>query len=162
MDYRIGQGTDTHQLVEGTPLIIGGVSIPFHKGSKGHSDGDVLLHAIVDALLGAISQGDIGSHFPSNDERWKGANSMIFLKQAYNLMKEMGYEIQNIDGTIILQEPHVSQFIPKMIENIATILESDKSQISVKATTTDHLGFIGNGSGISANSIVLIRKLNGN
>jgi len=162
LDYRIGQGTDTHQLVEGTPLIIGGVSIPFHKGSKGHSDGDVLLHAIVDALLGAISQGDIGSHFPSNDERWKGANSMIFLKQAYNLMKEMGYEIQNIDGTIILQEPHVSQFIPKMIENIATILESDKSQISVKATTTDHLGFIGNGSGISANSIVLIRKLNGN
>ena len=162
MDYRIGQGTDTHQLVEGTPLIIGGVSIPFHKGSKGHSDGDVLLHAIVDALLGAISQGDIGSHFPSNDERWKGANSMIFLKHAYNLMKEMGYKIQNIDGTIILQEPHVSQFIPKMIENIATILESDKSQISVKATTTDHLGFIGNGSGISANSIVLIRKLNGN
>lgn len=162
MDYRIGQGTDTHQLVEGTPLIIGGVSIPFHKGSKGHSDGDVLLHAIVDALLGAISQGDIGSHFPSNDERWKGANSMIFLKHAYNLMKEMGYEIQNIDGTIILQEPHISQFIPKMIENIETILESDKSQISVKATTTDHLGFIGNGSGISANSIVLIRKLNGN
>jgi len=162
LDYRIGQGTDTHQLVEGTPLIIGGVSIPFHKGSKGHSDGDVLLHAIVDALLGAISQGDIGSHFPSNDERWKGENSIIFLKHAYNSIKEKGYEIQNIDGTIILQEPHVSEFIPKMIENIATILESDKSQISVKATTTDHLGFIGNGSGISANSIVLIRKLNGN
>ena len=160
MDYRIGQGLDTHQLVEGTPLIIGGVSIPFYKGSKGHSDGDVLLHAIVDALLGAISQGDIGSHFPSNDEKWNGANSSIFLKHAFSLVKEKGYEIQNIDGTIILQEPFVSEFIPKMVENIATILESNKSQISVKATTTDHLGFIGNGSGISANSIVLIRKIN--
>lgn len=160
MDYRIGQGADTHQLIEATPLIIGGVSIPFHKGSKGHSDGDVLLHAIVDALLGAISQGDIGSHFPSSDEKWKGANSLIFLKHAFSLVQEKGYKIQNIDGTIILQEPHVSKFIPKMIDNIATILEADKSQISVKATTTDHLGFIGNGSGISANSIVLIRKIN--
>ena len=158
MSYRIGQGSDTHQLVEGTPLIIGGVSIPFHKGSKGHSDGDVLFHAIVDALLGSIGAGDIGSHFPSSDEKWNGADSSIFLKHAFELVKKKEYQIQNIDSTITLQEPHISKLIPEMKNNLKLILETDISNISIKATTTDHLGFIGRGEGLSANSIVLIKE----
>jgi len=160
LNYRIGQGFDTHQLELDTPLIIGGVSIPFHKGSKGHSDGDVLFHAIVDALLGAISEGDIGTHFPSNDVLWKGAESKTFLSHAFSLVKSYGYEINNIDSTIILQEPHVSSFIPKMKSNISKILNIKLKNISVKATTTDYLGFVGRGEGISASSIILLKEKN--
>ena len=160
MNYRIGQGIDTHQLKECTPLVIGGVSIPFHKGAKGHSDGDVLFHAIVDALLGSICEGDIGSHFPSNDEKWKDANSKSFLIHANQLVSENGFKINNVDSTIILQEPHVSPFIPEMRHNISQILNTDIKNISVKATTTDHLGFIGSGNGISATSIVMLKKIN--
>ncbi len=159
MNYRIGQGTDTHQLETGTPLILGGVSVPFHKGSKGHSDGDVLFHALVDALLGTLGLGDIGAHFPSSEEKWKGADSSVFLKHAYSLIKEKGYEIENVDSTILLQEPHISKFIPEMKKNISKILDTDTSNISVKATTTDHLGFIGDGTGISANAIVLVKEI---
>tara|TARA_B110001454_G_scaffold151291_1_gene140615 strand:- start:490 stop:978 length:489 start_codon:yes stop_codon:yes gene_type:complete len=158
MSFRIGQGIDTHQLVDGYALVIGGVSIPFEKGSKGHSDGDVLLHAIVDALLGSISLGDIGQHFPSSDDRWKDANSSVFLSHTYSLLNEARYKIQNIDATIILQEPHISEYIPKMRTNIATILQMDKGTVSVKATTSDHLGYCGRGEGISATAIALVLK----
>ena len=158
MSFRIGQGIDTHQLVDGYALIIGGVTIPFKKGSKGHSDGDVLLHAIVDALLGAISMGDIGQHFPSSDDRWKDTDSNVFLTHTHSLLSDAGYKIQNIDATITLQEPHINEYIPQMKTNIVTILHMDKDSISVKATTSDHLGYCGRGEGISANAIALVSK----
>ncbi|MDB3868504.1 2-C-methyl-D-erythritol 2,4-cyclodiphosphate synthase [Candidatus Marinimicrobia bacterium] len=158
MSFRIGQGIDTHQLVDGYALIIGGVLIPFEKGSKGHSDGDVLLHAIVDALLGSISLGDIGQHFPSSDDRWKDAKSSLFLSHTYSLLREAKYKIENIDATITLQKPHISEYIPQMITNIATILQIEKGSVSVKATTSDYLGHCGRSEGISANAIALVLK----
>jgi 2-C-methyl-D-erythritol 2,4-cyclodiphosphate synthase len=153
---RIGNGFDVHQLEAGTPLIIGGVSIPFHKGSMGHSDGDVLLHAIVDALLGSLALGDIGTHFPSDDARWKDADSRKFLEHAYTLIKENGFSVENVDSVIILQIPAVAPHLLKMRKNIAQILSTDLDQISVKATTTDNLGYIGKGDGIAATAVVLI------
>ena len=147
-----------HQLEEGIPLIIGGTSIPFKNGSKGHSDGDVLFHAIVDAILGSLSLGDIGKYFPSENSRWKDANSRIFLKRAYKLMCDKGYSIENIDTTIILQEPTINPHIVHMKGNLASILSADLDQISVKATTTDKLGFIGKGEGIAVIASVLIKK----
>ena len=158
MSYRIGQGIDTHRLVNGYKLIIGGVTVPFERGSKGHSDGDVLLHAIVDSLLGATSMGDIGKHFPSSDDRWKDACSSIFLSQTYSLLVEAGYKIQSIDSTITLQEPHIHKYIPQMKKNISNILNLDEDCVSVKATTSDHLGYCGRGEGISAIAISLISK----
>ena len=158
MSFRIGQGVDTHQLVEGYQLIIGGIAVPSEKGSKGHSDGDVLLHAIVDALLGSISMGDIGQHFPSSDNQWKDANSSVFLSHTYSLLTQSGYKIQNIDATITLQEPHINQYIPKMRANIATILQINQDTVSVKATTSDHLGYCGRSEGISAAAIALVSK----
>ena len=158
MSFRIGQGVDTHQLVDGYALIIGGVSIPFEKGLKGHSDGDVLLHAIVDALLGSISFGDIGKHFPSSDDRWKDTNSSVFLTHTHCLLNDAGYKIQNIDATITLQKPHISEYIPQMKTNIATILHVDEDSVSVKATTSDHLGYCGREEGISATAIALVLK----
>ena len=158
MEYRIGSGIDFHQLKEGIPLIIGGVSIPSNKGSKGHSDGDVLIHAIVDAILGSLSLGDIGKHFPSDSPHWKDTDSIIFLEHAYKLMDEKGYSIENVDATIILQTPAISSYILQMRENIATVLSTDLDQISVKATTTDKLGFIGEGEGIAATVSALIKK----
>ena len=158
MSFRIGQGVDTHQLVEGYQLIIGGIVVPFEKGSKGHSDGDVLLHAVVDALLGSISMGDIGQHFPSSDNQWKNANSSVFLSHTYSLLTQSGYKIQNIDATVTLQEPHINQYIPKMRANIATILQINQDAVSVKATTSDHLGYCGRSEGISATAIALVSK----
>ena len=158
MSFRIGLGVDTHQLVEGYQLIIGGIAVPSEKGSKGHSDGDVLLHAIVDALLGSISMGDIGQHFPSSDNQWKDANSSVFLSHTYSLLTQSGYKIQNIDATITLQEPHINQYIPKMRANIATILQINQNAVSVKATTSDHLGYCGRSEGISAIAIALVSK----
>ena len=158
MSIRIGQGVDTHQLVEGYELIIGGVSIPFNKGSKGHSDGDVLFHAIVDALLGSIALGDIGQHFPSSNNKWKDANSSVFLSHTYSLLNEARYKIQNIDATVILQEPHINDYIPKMRTNIETILQMENGSVSVKATTSDYLGCCGRGEGISATAIALVLK----
>jgi len=155
---RIGQGVDVHQLLAGAPLIIGGVSIPYSKGSKGHSDGDVLYHAIVDAILGALSLGDIGLHFPSDDDRWKDVNSRKFLEQAQYLMKEKGFVAVNIDATIIIQEPRLSSYIEKMRENIASILSISIDSVSVKATTTDHLGFTGSGEGIAAIAVALLTE----
>ena len=158
MSFRIGQGVDTHQLVEGYQLIIGGIAVASEKGSKGNSDGDVLLHAVVDALLGSISMGDIGQHFPSSDNQWKDANSSVFLSHTYSLLTQSGYKIQNIDATITLQEPHINQYIPKMRANIATILQINQDAVSVKATTSDHLGYCGRNEGISATAIALVLK----
>ena len=158
---RIGQGVDIHQLVAGTPLIIGGVSIPFPNGSKGHSDGDVLYHAIVDAILGALALGDIGQHFPSDDERWRDAPSRKFLEHAKHLMQEKGYTAVNIDATVILQTPELRSYILEMRENIARILSISVDFVSVKATTTDHLGFTGSGDGIAATAVALLTTING-
>ena len=153
---------DAHQLVAGTPLIIGGVSIPYSKGSKGHSDGDVLYHAIVDAILGALAMGDIGQHFPSDDERWIDAPSRKFLEHAKHLMYEKGYTAVNIDATVILQTPELRSYISEMRENIAHVLSISVDAVSVKATTTDRLGFTGSGDGILATAVALLTKKNGN
>ena len=161
MSFKIGHGVDTHQLESGYDLIIGGVKIPFHKGSKGHSDGDVLYHAIVDALLGATALGDIGNHFPSSDARWKDANSEKFLSHTFSLVSDKGYTISNIDSTILLQAPQVSPHIQQMKENISQILDISIDFVSVKATTTDHLGYIGNGDGLTAHAVVLLEYQHG-
>ena len=162
MKNRIGQGVDVHQLVAGAPLIIGGVSIPYSRGSKGHSDGDVLYHAIVDAMLGALALGDIGQHFPSDDVRWKDAESKIFLEHASTLMKEKGFGIENIDATIILQNPKLTTHILQIRKNIAEILSVNIDKISVKATSMDKLGFTGEGKGIAATAVILISDNIGN
>ena len=156
MKHRIGQGVDVHQFENGAPLIIGGVSIPYTKGSKGHSDGDVLYHSIVDAILGALALGDIGEYFPSDDDRWENADSKIFLKHIQSLMKEKNYMIGNIDSTIILQNPQINPYILEMRKNIANILSIPVDSISVKATTTDKLGFIGTEDGLAAMAVVLL------
>jgi len=156
LNNRIGQGIDVHKLVAGTPLIIGGVSIPYPKGSKGHSDGDVLYHAIVDAILGALSLGDIGQHFSSDDDKWKDAPSRKFLEHAKYLMQENGYTTFNIDATVILQDPKINIYIIEMRKNIAHILSLDIDAVSVKSTTTDYLGVIGSGEGIAATAVALL------
>ena len=161
MQNRIGYGIDAHQLEVGASLIIGGVSIPFFKGSKGHSDGDVLFHAIVDAILGSLALDDIGKHFPSDDARWKDANSNKFLNHAFKIMTEKGFSIENVDATIILQDPKLTSYILQMRKNIADTLSANLDQISVKATTTDKMGFIGKGEGIAATAVVLISVDNG-
>lgn len=155
---RIGQGFDVHQLVEGRPCIIGGVTIPYEKGLLGHSDADVLLHAISDAILGALALGDIGKHFPDTDEAFKDADSLKLLERVWVLVKERGYKLGNIDSTIIAQRPKMLPYIPQMAEIIAKALEADISQVNVKATTTEQLGFAGRGEGIAAQSAVLLVK----
>lgn len=156
--FRIGQGFDVHQLVEGRPLIIGGVRIPYEKGLLGHSDADVLLHAVADACLGAIGAGDIGKHFPDTDSRYKDADSALLLKQVWELVKQQGYELVNLDCTIIAQKPKMAPHIEQMKENIAKWLEGEPSQINVKATTTEKLGFTGREEGIAALAVVLLQK----
>ena len=162
MNNRIGQGTDFHQLIIGIPLIIGGVSIPYSKGSKGHSDGDVLYHSIVDAILGALALGDIGQHFPSGDERWKDAPSQKFLEHAQYLMQEKGYATVNIDATVVLQEPQLLSYISAMRQNIARVLSIPVDSVSVKATTSDHMGLTGTGAALAATALVLLIETNGN
>ncbi|CAH0120765.1 2-C-methyl-D-erythritol 2,4-cyclodiphosphate synthase [Paenibacillus sp. CECT 9249] len=153
---RVGQGYDVHQLTEGRPCIIGGVTIPFEKGLLGHSDADVLLHAISDAILGALAFGDIGRHFPDTDERYKDADSLKLLQLVWAMAKEAGYRLGNLDATIIAQLPKMAPYIPQMREIIADALEADVSQINVKATTTEWLGFTGRGEGIAAQSVVCL------
>lgn len=153
---RIGMGYDVHKLVEGRDLIIGGVNIPFEKGLLGHSDADVLLHAISDSLLGAAALGDIGKHFPDTDERYKGADSIKLLAHVGTLLKENNYSIGNIDATIIAQKPKMSPHIEKMRANIAKALDISVNQVNVKATTEEGLGFTGEMKGISAQSIALL------
>ena len=156
---RIGQGYDVHRLVEGRKLIIGGVDIPYEKGLLGHSDADVLLHAVMDALLGAAALGDIGQHFPDSDERYKGISSIALLKEVGKILQENGYMIENIDSTVIAQRPKLLPYRPQMAENIAAALGIEKEQVSVKATTEEGLGFIGTGEGISAQAIALLSSV---
>ncbi len=156
---RIGQGYDVHRLVEGRKLIIGGVDIPDEKGLLGHSDADVLLHAVMDALLGAAALGDIGQHFPDSDERYKGISSIALLKEVGKILQENGYMIENIDSTVIAQRPKLLPYRPQMAENIAAALGIEKEQVSVKATTEEGLGFTGTGEGISAQAIALLSSV---
>ena len=155
---RVGLGYNVHRLVEGRDLILGGVKIPYEKGLLGHSDADVLLHALTDALLGAAALGDIGRHFPDTDERYRGISSLILLEKAYTLVKERGYSLGNADMVLILQKPKLKEYIPSMEENIAGALSCEKERISVKATTEEGLGFTGQGEGVSAKAIVLLEK----
>ena len=155
---RFGMGYDVHQLVENRKLIIGGVDIPYEKGLLGHSDADVLLHAISDALLGAAALGDIGKHFPDTDPRYKGADSLKLLEEVGNLLAAKGYVVGNVDATIVAQEPKMLPHIPQMRENIARVLRVDIDQINVKATTEEHLGFTGSGQGISSYAVAGIER----
>lgn len=155
---RIGLGYDVHKLVEGRPLIIGGVNVPHDMGLLGHSDADVLTHAIMDSILGALALGDIGKHFPDTDEKYKGANSIKLLEHVNNLINEKGYEINNIDSTIIAQSPKMAPYIYQMRTNIAEVLNTDIENINVKATTEEGLGFTGTKQGISAQSICLLNR----
>jgi 2-C-methyl-D-erythritol 2,4-cyclodiphosphate synthase len=157
--YRIGQGIDFHQLVEGRQLWLGGVLIPHHKGALGHSDADVLLHAICDALLGALSLGDIGKHFPDTDPAYKGIDSKILLQHTYNLIKARGYKIVNIDSTLLLQAPKIKPYVEAMRQCIAQIVALSSDEVSVKATTTEQLSFIGREEGVVATASVLLERL---
>lgn len=155
---RVGQGFDVHQLVEGRPCIIGGVTIPYQKGLLGHSDADVLLHAVTDAILGALGLGDIGKHFPDTDPKFKDADSLKLLLHVWEMAKERGYRLGNIDSTIIAQKPKMAPYIPQMVEVIARALDADIDQVNVKATTTEQLGFTGRGEGIAAQAVVCLVK----
>lgn len=156
---RIGIGYDAHRLVEGRKLIVGGVNIPFEKGLLGHSDADVLVHAINDALLGAAALGDIGRHFPDTDPKYKDISSLVLMKRVAELLKEEGFGIVNIDSVIIAEKPKFAPYIEKMRENIAFALNIQKEKVSIKATTTEGMGFEGRGEGISAKAVCLIKKL---
>ncbi|MCK6406836.1 MAG: 2-C-methyl-D-erythritol 2,4-cyclodiphosphate synthase [Rhodocyclaceae bacterium] len=153
---RIGQGFDVHALVPGRKLIIGGVEIPHDAGLLGHSDADVLLHAITDALLGAAALGDIGRHFPDTDERWRGADSRVLLRATVGLLAQAGWRVVNVDSTIIAQAPKMAPHIPAMVENIAADLLVAGGDVNVKAKTSEHLGYAGRGEGIVAEAVVLI------
>lgn len=153
---RIGHGYDVHRLTENRKLILGGVNIPYEKGLLGHSDADVLLHAISDALLGASALGDIGTHFPDTDEKYKGADSLMLLKEVCRLLSEKGYKIENIDSTVIAQAPKLKPYIEQMRKNIANACAITTEQVNVKATTEEKLGFTGSGEGISAHAVCLI------
>ena len=159
-NFRIGHGYDIHQLVDSHPLVICGVNIESSVGSVGHSDGDVGYHAICDAILGALALGDLGTYFPSSDNKWAGANSNIFLQEVLKLMIAEQYEIINIDCTIILEYPHINQYIQNMRKNIAHTCKININKISVKATTTDKIGSIGRGEGIGASAMILLNKVN--
>ena len=157
--FRIGQGIDFHKLVEGREFWLGGILIPHSKGALGHSDADVLLHAICDALLGALSLGDIGQHFPDTDAAFKGIDSKILLQKCYQLVGEKGYKLINIDSTILLQAPKIRKYVDDMRAAIASILDASIDDISIKATTTEQLSFIGREEGIVATANVLLQKI---
>lgn len=158
MKTRVGIGYDVHRLAEGRKLILGGIELKYHKGPLGHSDADVLVHAICDALLGAAALGDIGRHFPDSDDSYKDISSLILLKKTMELVKKAGYSLGNIDATLVLEEPRVSNYIPDMKNTISSTLGCDEGQISIKATTTEGMGFTGQGDGISAYAIALINS----
>jgi 2-C-methyl-D-erythritol 2,4-cyclodiphosphate synthase len=153
---RFGQGFDVHQLGGSGPLLIGGVSIPHEHGLIGHSDADVLLHTITDAILGALALGDIGKHFPDTDMAYKGADSSVLLRNVWHIVKEKGYKLNNLDATIIAQKPKMAPYIPKMVERIAELLEAGLDQVNIKATTTEELGFTGRKEGIASMAVVAL------
>ena len=156
---RIGHGYDVHRLVEGRSLILGGVRIPFEKGLDGHSDADVLTHAVMDALLGAASMGDIGKLFPDTDDRYLGADSIALLREVDRRLTEAGYRLGNLDVTVIAQRPKLAPYINQMRQNLAAALRTELQNISVKATTEEHLGFTGSGEGIAAHAVCLLEPL---
>ncbi|MBQ7521826.1 MAG: 2-C-methyl-D-erythritol 2,4-cyclodiphosphate synthase [Clostridia bacterium] len=156
---RIGHGYDVHRLTENRKLILGGVEIPYEKGLLGHSDADVLLHAIADAMLGALALGDIGKFFPDNDPKYKGADSLLLLKAVNDFIKAEGYQVGNIDATVIAQAPKLRPYIDTMRENIAKACDTAVENISVKATTEERLGFTGSGEGISAHAVCILEKI---
>jgi 2-C-methyl-D-erythritol 2,4-cyclodiphosphate synthase len=158
MPFRVGQGFDVHKLVEGRKCILGGVEIPHEKGLLGHSDADVLLHAISDALLGAIGDGDIGMHFPDSDDRWKGADSLKLLERVGEIVREAGWEIGNVQGTVICERPRVRPHVEAMRANIAKALRILPGQVGIQGTTTEKLGFAGRGEGIAAQAVALVGK----
>ena len=158
MSYRIGSGVDFHQLEKGRELWIGGVKIPHYKGAKGHSDADVLLHAICDALLGALALGDIGIHFPNNADEFKNISSSILLQRTMALVKNEGYTVVNLDSTICLEEPKIKSYSKQMRNIIADIIGVSEKDVSIKATTTEKMGFVGKGKGIMAYATVLLKK----
>ena len=157
-DIRIGHGYDVHRLTENRDLIIGGVKIPYEKGLLGHSDADVLVHAILDAILGALGEGDIGKHFPDTDKRYKGINSMLLAENVASLLLSNGYTVGNIDATVVAQRPKLSPYIEEMRVNIAKVFGVTPDRVNIKATTEEKLGFTGNGEGISAHAVCLIIK----
>lgn len=158
MSFRIGQGIDFHQLVEGRDLWLGGVKIPHNKGCLGHSDADVLLHAICDALLGALSLRDIGQHFPDSDPAYKNIDSKVLLRRCYNLVREKGYWLVNIDSTLLLQAPKIAPYVAQMQSTIARIVHLSLEDISIKATTTEHMSFVGREEGVVALANILLQK----
>ncbi len=159
MKFRIGNGYDVHQLVEGRKLILGGVEIPSEKGLLGHSDADVLLHAIMDAMLGALSLGDIGKHFPDTDQDYKDIDSKLLLQKAIELIRSKGYGVVNCDSVIVLEKPKIAPYVPAMKKNISDILGCSEDDISIKATTSERLGFVGREEGAVAYAVVLLENL---
>ena len=157
MSYRIGNGFDVHAFAAGRPLVIGGVAVPHDRGLEGHSDADVLLHAIADAMLGALALGDLGRHFPDTDPKWKGANSRRILREVATMMQTQQYVVANIDATILAQAPKLAPYVAAMRANVAADVGCDPAQVSVKATTTERLGFVGREEGIAALASVLLR-----
>ena len=156
MSFRIGIGYDVHRLVEGRDFVLGGIKIPFKKGPEGYSDGDVLIHAICDALLGALALGDIGKQFPDTEEEFRDIDSRILLEKTINMIRFYGYEVSNIDSTVCLQKPKISKYIPQMVNSLSEVLQIDSHHVSIKATTTEKLGFVGEEQGISAYAVVLL------
>lgn len=156
---RIGHGYDVHALVEGRDLILGGVKIPCEKGLLGHSDADVLLHAVSDALLGAAALGDIGKHFPDNDPAYLGADSLELLREVAKMVREKGYFVSNVDVTMIAQKPKLAPYTPQMVKNIACALSVPEDRVNVKATTEEHLGFTGDGSGMRCHAVCLLEEM---
>jgi 2-C-methyl-D-erythritol 2,4-cyclodiphosphate synthase len=157
-DMRVGNGFDAHRLVPGRRLVLGGVEIPFDRGLEGHSDGDCLLHAVCDALLGAAAAGDLGGHFPSTDPRWEGASSLVFLEEVARVVDEKGYELENLDVTVIAERPALAPHIQGMRAGLARALGVRDERVSVKAKTTDGMGSLGRGEGIAAQAAVLLRR----
>ena len=158
---RVGQGVDAHRLVDGRPLRLGGVEVPHDRGLEGHSDGDVLLHAVASALLGAVGAGDLGTHFPSSDPQWHGAASADLVAHVMRLVRERGFAVGNVDATVIAQAPRLAPFREAMVRGVARALDVDPSRVSVKVTSTDRLGAIGRGDGIAAQAVVLLETASG-
>ncbi len=161
MTFRVGQGTDVHRLVEGRELWLGGIRIEHSKGALGHSDADVLLHAICDALLGAAGLGDIGHHFPDTDMRWKDADSKVLLKQVMTLLHEQGWSVGNVDSTLLLERPKIKPYIPAMRTVIAGLLGVEENAVSIKATTNEGMGYVGREEGVCAHAVALIQRIDG-
>ena len=158
MDFRVGNGYDVHQLAPGLPLVLGGVQVPHTKGCVAHSDGDVLIHALCDALLGALALGDIGQHFPDSSDEYAGIDSTILLRRVVAMIRERGWEIVNVDNTLLAQKPKIAPFVPRMRQTLAEVMGIPVDRVAVKATTTEHLGFVGREEGIAAYATCLLQK----